>query len=132
VPSNQGEGRGGADGDESSYFLTGRLKISAVLVPPKPKALESATFTRHSRARLGMTSIGHAGSCSSTLTVGGKMARVKASTVKMASAAPAAPSMCPVIDLVADGGGGFGRKTGRIASASAMPPAGVEVAWALM
>ena len=54
-----------------------------------------------------------------------------ASTVAMASTAPAAPSRCPIMDLVA-----FMRSCGpgmalRIARYSAKSPAGVDVACAL-
>ncbi|OPZ54544.1 MAG: hypothetical protein BWY91_01627 [bacterium ADurb.BinA028] len=52
----------------------------------------------------------------------------------MASSAPAAPSRCPVIDLVALTGMESARspKARRIALVSATSPTGVEVAWALM
>ena len=52
----------------------------------------------------------------------------------MVSTAPAAPSKCPVIDLVADTHrpSTASPRALRIASASATSPTGVEVAWALM
>ncbi|GMA89340.1 hypothetical protein GCM10025868_45900 [Angustibacter aerolatus] len=66
--------------------------------------------------------------------VGGASRCCTASTVKIASTAPAAPSMWPVIDLVAD-------TTARCAAASpsaawiepasATSPTGVDVEWAL-
>ena len=54
--------------------------------------------------------------------------------VAMVSTAPAAPSRCPVIDLVADTHSPSTASPSalRIASASATSPTGVEVAWALM
>ncbi len=50
--------------------------------------------------------------------------------VAIDSTAPAAPSRCPVIDLVAVTTG-WSPMAARIATASAMSPAGVEVACAL-
>src|SRR5579862_7424610 len=64
--------------------------------------------------------------------VGGSIPRFIASTQAAASVAAAAPSRCPVIDLVAEVGGGELPKTLRTALASDASPTFVDVAWALM
>ena len=66
------------------------------------------------------------------MIVGGSFSRSIARIDAAASVAPAAPSRCPVIDLVADVGGGWLPKTLRTALASEASPSSVEVAWALM
>lgn len=58
----------------------------------------------------------------------------RASTLKIASTAPAAPNRWPVIDLVEliDSAWACSPNTLFTAAISAMSPAGVEVPWALM
>ena len=71
---------------------------------------------------------------SSRLIVGGTMRCCSASTVATDSRAPAAPSRCPVIDLVevTTTPSTASPSACRMAPASATSPCGVEVAWALM
>jgi hypothetical protein len=78
----------------------GRWNTSVTFVPPKPNELLITASTRCSRATLGMQSRLMRGSFFCRLMVGGSMPRWSASTLMTASAAPAAPFMCPVIDLV--------------------------------
>ena len=65
--------------------------------------------------------------------VGGSTPSRRAAMVRIASNAPAAPSKCPVIDLVAETGrlSTAAPKTRRIAATSLASPAGVLVACAL-
>jgi hypothetical protein len=70
------------------------------LVPPKPNEFESAPRIFILRAVSGTKSRSHAGSTSTRLAVGGAIWSRIASTVNTASIPPAAPSRCPVIDLV--------------------------------
>src|SRR5690606_31142803 len=70
------------------------------LVPPKPKPLDTATSTRAWRATLGTESRSQPSPGFSGLMVGGTMPWWIASTEKIASTPPAAPSRWPVIDLV--------------------------------
>src|ERR1700681_905356 len=70
------------------------------LVPPKPKELDSAARIVMSRAMFGTKSRSHLGSRWKRFAVGGAIWSRIASTVKTASMPPAAPSRCPVIDLV--------------------------------
>lgn len=70
----------------------------------------------------------------SRLMVGGATWSRRASTLKIASTAPAAPNRWPVIDLVEliDSAWACSPNTLFTAAISAMSPAGVEVPWALM
>src|SRR5262249_43624132 len=79
-----------------------RRNISDALVPPKPKELDKATSISRLCALCGTRSIGVSTDGLSRLMVGGatlsRMARIE----KIASTAPAAPSKCPMQDLVED------------------------------
>src|SRR5262249_21642169 len=70
---------------------------------------------------------------SSRLMVGGAMRWCSASTAAIDSMAPAAPSRCPVMDLVADTAAvsAASPRAARIATASATSPCGVDVACAV-
>src|SRR5690606_38254883 len=75
---------------------------SDALVPPKPKELDSATSIWRLRGLLGTRSIAVSRSGLSRLMVGGATLSRMASSEKIASAAPAAPSRWPIDDLVDD------------------------------
>ena len=110
------------------------LKITEALVPPKPKLFDSATLISIGLALCGTRSMGVSTEGLSRLIVGGAIWSRIASTENAASMAPAAPSRCPVADLVEL----------MVALAAALPsrrstapssissPSGVEVPWALM
>src|SRR6185312_14345030 len=70
-------------------------RMSAALVPPKPKLLDMATSTLWSRATLGTRSIAVVTSGLSRLMVGGTLPSRIASRQKIASTAPAAPRRWP-------------------------------------
>src|SRR5690606_29595141 len=72
------------------------------LVPPNPNELDSATSILRWRGLCGTRSIGVSTAGLSRLIVGGAMLSRIARIEKIASAAPAAPSRCPIDDLVDD------------------------------
>src|SRR2546426_2789636 len=104
-----------------------------VLLPPKPKAFDTATRTGCGRASLATWHKAHSGSGSSRLIVGGTARLWMAIRQTSASSADAAVNRWPVMLLV--------ELTGRVAApspntrcktrASALSPTGVLVAWAL-
>src|SRR5262249_3846044 len=71
-----------------------------VLLPPKPKELETATRTAAGRASWATWQRLHSGSGSSRLMVGGRAPRRMAATQARASTAAAAVSRWPVMLLV--------------------------------
>src|SRR5258706_7308913 len=82
--------------------LATRCTITDALVPPKPNEFESATLISRLRGVCGTRSIAVATDGLSRLMVGGAILSRIARTLKIASIAPAAPSRCPVDDLVDD------------------------------
>src|SRR5439155_1393134 len=74
-----------------------------------------------------------AGSTGWRLIVGGTQPSRILRIVTIASIAPAAPRLCPIIDLLAviDSSSAWSPKIVRIACSSALSPSGVDVAWAL-
>src|SRR5690606_23672594 len=109
-----------------------RLKMTLALVPPKPNELDMATSILRARALCGTRSIAVSNSGSSRLIVGGAIWSRMASTQKAASMAPAAPSRCPVIDLVEDMEAALAPSPrNRSTAPSSMPSAMVEVPCAL-
>src|SRR5690349_11755432 len=78
-------------------------KMRHALVPPKPKLFDATYSNVASRPRPATKSSAgwaQARSRFSTLHVGGAFWSRKERSEKSASVAPAAPSMCPVMDLV--------------------------------
>src|SRR5260370_18766340 len=71
-----------------------------VLLPPKPKELDTATRTGCGRASLATWQRSHSGSGSWRLIVGGRARCSIATTQANASAAAAAVSRCPVMLLL--------------------------------
>src|SRR5258705_5176100 len=82
--------------------LATRRTITDALVPPKPNELDSATSISRLRGACGTRSIAVSTDGFSRLIVGGAMLSRMARMLKIASTAPAAPSRCPVDDLVDD------------------------------
>src|ERR1700681_876841 len=82
--------------------LATRCTITDALVPPKPKEFDSATLISRLRGAFGTRSIAVSTDGLSRLMVGGAMLSRIARMLKIASIAPAAPSRCPVDDLVDD------------------------------
>src|ERR1700733_7032312 len=76
--------------------------ITDALVPPKPNEFDSATLISRLRGVCGTRSIAVCTDGFSRLMVGGAMLSRIARMLKIASTAPAAPSKCPVDDLVDD------------------------------
>src|SRR5208282_5868572 len=83
--------RSGLDGFVTRDFYT-RLKTRLALVPPKPKLLDSATSILRCLAVWGTKSMSQPSEGFSRLSVGGAIWLWMASTEKIASTAPAAPS----------------------------------------
>src|SRR5438874_1345020 len=79
-----------------------RLNIKEALVPPNPKLLESATSILRCLATSGTRSMSQPSDGSCRLSVGGATLSRIASSEKIASTAPAAPSRWPMADLVED------------------------------
>ena len=79
---------------------------SAAFVPPKPKLFERTARGPAGRARGPSAALSrpasNGGSGATRLAVGGAWPLSSASSEKMASTAPAAPSRCPVAPLVED------------------------------
>src|SRR5262249_18292895 len=65
-------GAGGLRGDEARGKIEGERSTTQVLLPPKPKELDTVTFTRAWRAWCGTWHRSHSGSGSSRLMVGGR------------------------------------------------------------
>src|ERR1700738_3893657 len=107
------------------YHASSRLKTTDALVPPKPKEFDStqdsATLSRRSRT-IGMSS--KAGSRVSMLALSQMNPLFIISSESIACCPPAAPSECPVSDLVAEIGGHFDPNTSRNASISLRSPIG--------
>src|SRR6202051_2154180 len=82
--------------------LATRCTIPEALVPPKPNEFDSATLISRLRGTCGTRSIAVSTDGFSRLMVGGAMLSRIARMLKIASIAPAAPSKCPVDDLVDD------------------------------
>src|SRR5258708_31396587 len=82
--------------------LATRCTITEALVPPKPNEFDSATLMSRLRGACGTRSIAVSTDGLSRLIVGGAILSRIARMLKIASIAPAAPSSCPVEDLVAD------------------------------
>src|SRR6202051_2968862 len=82
--------------------LATRCTITDALVPPKPNELDSATLISRLRGAFGTRSIAVSTDGLSRLMVGGAMLSRIARMLKIVSTAPAAPSRCPVDDLVDD------------------------------
>src|ERR1700722_1014309 len=85
-----------------SRQLTRRCMITDALVPPKPNEFDRATLISRLRGICGTRSIAVSTDGLSRLMVGGAMLSRIARMLKIASIAPAAPSRCPVDDLVDD------------------------------
>src|SRR5207253_11212791 len=86
--------------DPALHQPANRRNTREPLVPPNPNELDSTTSISMSRAVCGTKSRSQPSSGSSRLMVGGATCPLIASTLKIASTAPAAPSRCPVMDLV--------------------------------
>src|SRR6266851_5232232 len=80
----------------------GPPKISDALVPPKPNEFESTYLTRRSRVTFGTRLLSQEGDGLSRLRVGGTTPSRIARIENIASTLPAAPSRCPIADLVED------------------------------
>src|SRR5205823_10739033 len=93
---------GGARGARKGVQAACRRNISEALVPPKPNEFDSTTSMFRLRARCGTRSIGVSTDGLSRLSVGGATLSRIARMEKIASTAPAAPSRCPIDDLVDD------------------------------
>src|ERR1700755_2228118 len=84
------------------HQLTTRWTITDALVPPNPKELDKARLISRRRGVSGTRSIAVSTDGCSRLMVGGATLSRIARIEKIASIAPAAPSRCPVDDLVED------------------------------
>src|SRR6202022_2489567 len=82
--------------------LATRCTITDALVPPKPNEFDSAILISRLRGDCGTRSIAVSTDGFSRLMVGGAMLSRIARILKIVSTAPAAPSRCPVEDLVDD------------------------------
>src|SRR6202521_2116265 len=82
--------------------LATRWTITDALVPPKPNEFDNATLISRLRGVRGTRSIAVSTDGFSRLMVGGAMLSRIARILKIVSTAPAAPSRCPVDDLVDD------------------------------
>src|SRR5271170_3088403 len=80
----------------------GPPKISDALVPPKPNEFDSTYLTLRSRACFATRSMSQEGEGLSRLRVGGTTPSRIARIENIASTLPAAPSRCPIADLVED------------------------------
>src|SRR3989442_4489648 len=107
---------------------------SVTLCPPKPNELDSATSTCRLTAWFGAESRSQAESGLNWLIVGGITPFCSASAQIANSNAPAAPSRCPVIDLVEPKMSlrAWSPNTALTAAVSAASPCGVDVPCALM
>src|SRR5262245_39807439 len=109
-------------------------RTTQVLLPPKPKELDTATFTGCSLASWGTWQRLQSGSGWSRLMVGGTAWRSRVTMQASASRAAAAVSRWPLMLLVELTGMRrmASPKTVSRTRASALSPTGVLVAWALM
>src|SRR5664279_3673546 len=82
--------------------LATRCTITEALVPLKPNEFDSATLISRLRGARGTRSIAVSTDGFSRLIVGGATLSRIARILKIVSTAPAAPSRCPVDDLVDD------------------------------
>src|ERR1700676_3495249 len=82
--------------------LARRCTITEALVPPKPNEFDSTTLISRLRGACGTRSIAVSTEGFSRLIVGGAILSRIARILKIISTAPAAPSKCPVDDLVDD------------------------------
>src|SRR5690606_8342207 len=82
-------------------YWTG-AKIRLALVPPKPKEFDTAARILRGLACFGARSMSQPSDGLSRLRVGGATWSRSARMEKIASTAPAAPSRCPIADLVED------------------------------
>src|SRR5262249_5993233 len=110
------------------------FRMSEALVPPNPKLLDRTNSIGIGLALFGTRSMAVSTDGLSRLMVGGAICARIASTEKIDSTAPAAPSRCPIADLVEDmatlpAAWPSMRST---APSSISSPSGVEVPWALM
>ncbi|GAA3486445.1 hypothetical protein GCM10018987_05240 [Streptomyces cremeus] len=96
-------------------------------MPPNAKELESTTSGRPSRPASGTTSRPNGEATPRVLTVGGSTPRSNARVLTTASTAPAAPSVCPMIDFVELAGGMSGPNSSFRALGSEASLAGVPV-----
>ena len=105
--------------------------ITDALCPPNPNVLLKAARTSRFCALLKVkfNRLSRSGSSVKWLMVGGMMSFFTARILAIASIAPAAPSKCPVIDLVElmFNLKACSPKTLKMAYVSAMTPKGVEV-----
>src|SRR5512134_909787 len=108
-----------------------RRNTRVPLVPPNPKELDRATSIFMSRAVFATWSRSHFGSWLKILVVGGDTWWCTARAENTASTPPAAPSRCPVMDLVEFTATFFAWSPSRrlTATLSARSPSGVEVPW---
>src|SRR6185437_13506675 len=111
-----------------------RRNTNVPLVPPKPNELDSTTSSFASRATFGTKSRSQPSPGFSRLMVGGTMESRIARIEKIASTPPAAPSRCPVMDLVelTINLFAYSPNTLLMPCTSATSPACVEVPCALM
>src|ERR1700684_3411785 len=86
------------NGDCQPYWT--RRNTSDALVPPNPNEFDNATLISRFCAFCGTRSIAVATDGFSKLMVGGRIPSRIASRQNMDSTAPAAPSRCPIDDLV--------------------------------
>src|SRR3569623_63794 len=109
-------------------------KISEALVPPKPKEFESATSICFFSGTFGTRLIGVSTDGFSRFNVGGATLSRIASSEKIASTEPAAPSRCPMADFVDDiAAFGAASPSSRVTAPNSISsPSGVEVPCALM
>src|SRR5262249_37576166 len=106
-------------------------KISVALCPPNPNEFDRAGAAGTGRGVPATTSSGMSSPMLSGWGAGGTASSRIASRQATASAAPAAPIMCPVTPFVDVTGGADSPNTLRIASASAASLSGVDVPCAL-
>src|SRR5712691_2448221 len=128
-----------SEGSECGVFLSAvvhaaRRTATVALCPPNPNELDRATSTLRFTTLFAAASRSHAGSGVNWLMVGGIMPVPITSADSAASSAPAAPSRCPVIDLVDAKISlrAWAPNTAFTAAVSAASPCGVEVPCALM
>src|SRR5215470_15170146 len=85
----------------AAIYWTG-VKIRLALVPPNPKEFDKAARILRGLACFGARSMSQPSDGLSRLRVGGATWSRSARMEKIASTAPAAPSRCPIADLVED------------------------------
>jgi hypothetical protein len=85
--------------------LPGRWSTTDALLPPKANEFDTTTSGSVLRPSSGTTSSPNGWDTPRVLTVGGRVPRSIARVLTTASTAPAAPRVCPRIDLVELAGG---------------------------